>query len=62
MGPAGDYPGYNAPGFSIIQWKATDETDDHAVILLLGYEQQPTVQSILDITNALLEGSLPPMP
>ena len=62
MGPAGDYPGYNAPGFSVIQWKATDEPDDHAVILLQGYEQQPTVQSILDITNALLEGRLPPMP
>jgi hypothetical protein len=58
MGPAGDYPGDNVPGFSILQWKATNGPDHHAVILLQGYNQEPTVQAILDITNALLEGRL----
>jgi len=62
MGPAGDYPGYDAPGFSVIQWEATNEPDYHAVILLQGYNQKPTVQAILEITNALLEGKLKPTP
>ena len=62
MGSAGDYPGYDAPGFSVIQWKATNEPDHRAVILLQGYNQKPTVQAILDITNALLEGRLQPAP
>ena len=59
MGPAGDYPGYNAPGFSVIQWQETNEPDNRAVLLLQGYNQEPTVQAILDIMNALLEGRLP---
>ena len=58
MGPAGDYPDYDAPGFSVIQWKANNEPDNKAVILLQGYNQEPTVQAILEITNALLEGRL----
>jgi hypothetical protein len=62
MGPAGDYPGYDAPGFSVLQWEATNAPDERAVILLQGYDQKPTVQAILDITNALLEGKLEPTP
>jgi hypothetical protein len=62
MGPAGDYPGYDAPGFSVIQWEETNDPDYHAVILLQGYNQKPKVQSILEITNALLEGKLKPTP
>ena len=61
MGP-GDYPGYDAPGFSVIQWEAMDEPDYRAVIFLQGYNQKPTVQSILEITNPLLEGRLKPTP
>jgi hypothetical protein len=56
LGPAGDYPGYNAPGFSVIQWETTNESYTHAVTFLQGYNQKPTVQSILEITNTLLEG------
>jgi hypothetical protein len=62
LGPAGEYPGYNAPGFSIIQWEETNQPDYHAVILLQGYNQKPSVQSILEITNALLDGKLPATP
>jgi len=61
MGPAPDYPGINAPGFSVIQWEAKDNLGFHALILN-GYNQKPTVQSILEITNALLEGKLNPAP
>ena len=62
MGPAGDYPGYDAPGFSVIEWEETNEPDAHGVIFLQGYNQKPTVKSILEITNALLEGKLTPTP
>jgi hypothetical protein len=62
MGPAGDYPGYDAPGFSVIQWEETNEPEYHAVTFLQGYNQKPTVQSILEITNALLEGRLKATP
>jgi hypothetical protein len=58
MGPAGVYLGYDAPGFSVIQWEATNEPDYHAVTFLQGYNQKPTIQAILEITNALLEGKL----
>ncbi len=61
-GPAGDYPGLAAPGFSVIQWEKTNTPDYNAVIFAQGYEQKPTVPSILAITNALLEGSLKPTP
>jgi hypothetical protein len=57
MGP-GDYPGYDAPGFSVIQWEETNEPDYHAVNFLQGYNQKPTVEAILEITNDLLEGRL----
>jgi hypothetical protein len=60
MGPAPDYPGINAAGFSVIQWEAKDNLGFHALILN-GYNQKPTVQAILEITNALLEGRLKPM-
>jgi len=61
-GPAGDYPGYDAPGFSVIQWEKTNEPDYNAEIFAQGYNQKPTVQSILEVTNALLEGKLKPTP
>lgn len=61
-GMIGDYPGYDAPGFSVIQWKATNDPGYHAVILLHGYNEKPTVQAILEITNALLEGRLQATP
>jgi len=61
MGPA-QYPGYDpAPGFSVIQWEAKDNLGFHALILN-GYNQKPTVQALLQITNALLEGSLKATP
>jgi hypothetical protein len=59
-GPAGDYPDYDAPGFSVIQWEKTNAPDYNTVIFSEGYEQKPTAQSILEITNALLEGKLKP--
>ena len=61
MGPV-IYPGMDAPGFSVIQWEATNEPDYHAVTFLQGYNQKPTVQAILEITNALLEGRSKPTP
>ena len=60
MGPD-IYPGMNAPGFSVIQWEAKDNLGFHALIQN-GYNQKPTIQAILEITNALLEGKLKPMP
>ncbi|MGD0751235.1 MAG: hypothetical protein ABSA23_07485 [Anaerolineales bacterium] len=59
-GPASAYPGYDAPGFSVIQWEMTNEPNNNAVIFAQGYNQKPTVQSILEITNSLLEGKLKP--
>ena len=58
QGPAGGYPGYNAPGFSVIQWKVTDQPNDHEVAFLDGFNQKLTVQAVLDITNTLLEGKV----
>lgn len=60
IGPA-IYSGMNAPGFSVIQWEAKDNLGFHALIEN-GYNQKPTVQAILEITNALLEGKLKPTP
>jgi hypothetical protein len=54
-GPA-DYPGMDAPGFSVSQ----NDPDNNG--FRQGYDQKPTVQSILDITNALLEGKPTPAP
>jgi len=60
LGPAGTYPGFDAPGFSIIQREppADPNTAPMDVPFIHGYNQKPTVQSILEITNALLEGRL----
>ncbi len=60
MGPA-IYSGMDAPGFSVIQWEAKDNLGFHALIQN-GYNQKPTVQAILEITNALLKGRLKPTP
>jgi hypothetical protein len=64
LGPAGIYPGYDAPGFSIIQREppADSTTAPMDVPFLHGYNQKPTVQSILEITNDFLEGKLRPTP
>ena len=62
MGPADNYPGVNAPGFSVIQWKQGNEPDARNVILLQGFNQKLTVQAILEITNILLEGKIQPTP
>lgn len=62
LGPAGIYPGFDAPGFSIIQRElpADPTAAPMDVPFMHGYNQKPTVQSILEITNALLEGKLNP--
>src|SRR5215216_2170102 len=62
MGPAGDYPGYDTPGFSVIQKEETSDPTTPVVTLIEGYDQKPTVQAILEITNALLEGKLITIP
>jgi hypothetical protein len=60
MGPATDAK--PELGFSIIQWEAASEPDSRTAIFLQGYSQTPTVDAILEITNALLEGRLQPSP
>ncbi len=64
MGPAGVYPGFDAPGFSIIQREppADPTTTPVDVPFLHGYNQKPTVQFILEITNDLLKGKIRPTP
>lgn len=57
MGPAGDDPKYDALGFSVIQKEETADPTAPTVTFIEGYDQTPTVQAILEITNALLEGS-----
>jgi len=61
-GPAGLYPGFDAPGFSVIQKGAGSDPTFPEVTFVNGYDQVPTAQAILDITNALLEGKLTPAP
>jgi hypothetical protein len=56
-GPAGDYPGMDAPGFSVSQ-----NGSNNSVGFDQGYNQKPTVPAILAITNALLAGKLTPAP
>jgi putative nigrescin immunity protein NigD len=60
QGPASRYPGYDASGFSVIQREppADPNTAPINVPLMHGYDQKPTVQSILEITNDLLEGKI----
>jgi hypothetical protein len=60
MGPPID--GKVEPGFSVIQREETNEPDSPGVSFLQGYHQQLTVQTILEITNALLEGRLKATP
>ena len=43
-----------APGFSV--WMLREESASSTSALMKGYKQDPTVQSILDITTPLLEG------
>ncbi len=62
LGPAGTYPGFDAPGFSVIQRAppADPSTAPIDVPFMHGYNQKSTVQSILEITNDLLEGKIRP--
>ncbi len=46
------------PGFSVIQWEKTSDLNTRTAAFLQGYPEKPTVDSILHITNALLEGQL----
>ncbi len=62
LGGPGDYPGADAPGFSVIQKEETSDPTTPSVSFIQGYNQKPTVQAILEITNALLEGKLKPTP
>lgn len=50
------------PGFSVIQWHAAPDPDIRTAAFLQGYPQKPTVDAILNITNALLDGKLKPAP
>ncbi|HLO33785.1 MAG TPA: NigD-like C-terminal domain-containing protein [Anaerolineales bacterium] len=50
------------PGFSVIQREETSDPITPAVTFLQGYNQKPTVPSILEITNVLLEGRLKAAP
>jgi hypothetical protein len=50
-------------GFSVIQVEETNEpTSSPNATFLKGYNQTPTAQSLLEITNALLEGRSKPTP
>ena len=62
LGGPPNYPGADAPGFSIILRKPpTDPTAAPVdVPFIHGYDQKPTVQFILEITNDLLEGKIMP--
>ncbi len=62
MGPTDDYPRFDAPGFSVIQRGEPSEPNTPAINFLQGFDQKPTVQSILEITNALLTGTLKATP
>jgi len=59
---AGPAPGENdqklKSGFSIIERTESSDPTLPTVTFLKGYDQIPTVQAILDVTNALLEGEL----
>lgn len=63
MGPA-IYPGRDAPGFSVIlrERPVNPATALVDIPFIHGYDQQPTVQSILKITNDFLEGKRRPTP
>lgn len=61
MGPGSDNPGV-ALGFSVIQREQTNEPEAPSIVFLQGYDQKPSVQDILDITNVLLEEKVPLTP
>jgi hypothetical protein len=56
MGPPIDWK--LDPGFSVIQREETTDPASPAVSFIKGYDQTPTAQAILEVTNALLEGRL----
>lgn len=60
MGPPIDWK--LESGFSVIQKEETLDPTTPAVAFLQGYDQKPTIQSILNITNSLLEGGLKATP
>ena len=49
-------------GFSVIQEAASSDPTFPEVTFANGYDQVPTVQAILEVTNALLDGKLKPIP
>ena len=51
-----------AEGFSVIQRTEANELSDFPVTFMEAYAQNPTAQSILAVTNALLEGRLKATP
>ncbi len=50
------------PGFSVIQWQQTSDPNARTAVFLKGYAEKPTINSILQITNALLDGKLKATP
>jgi hypothetical protein len=59
-----NYPSDDTPGFSIVQRepRAAPTGGPMDVIFVKGYNQKPTVQSVLETTNSLLEGKVKPTP
>lgn len=60
MGPGGDNSTSNGSGFSVIQREQTNEPEAPSITFLQGYDEKPTVEAVLEITNALLEGKPSP--
>ena len=58
LGPMGEF--IDLPGFSVIQQKRTPDSDEPAATFLQGYPGPVSIQAILDVTNTLLDGKLPP--
>jgi hypothetical protein len=58
LGPA--TTGQPEPGFSVLQWDAKFDPNARTIVFLQGYPEKPSVNSILRITNALLEGKIQP--
>src|SRR5512133_3564816 len=64
LGGPDNYPGADAPGFSVILRKPPTDPNTASVDIpfMHGYDQKLTVQSILESTNDLLQGKIRPTP
>ena len=60
LGPAGTYPGYDDPGYSVIM-RASGEMGA-TTIFAQDFKQPPHVEDILRINNELLDGNIAPTP